>query len=309
MISGFMIVKDVLKPGYPFVEAIAAALPICDEFLLSDGYSVDGTFEIVERIAKLNKKIKIFRHKWSTAKKLTVLAEVTNELRKECKYDYMLSVQANEIIHEESAGFIKALPEMLPQTFTFSFPYFQMLANHKFAEEFRLRFSKNLPGIIAIGDAWSLGASKDFIRSEELKSLKNPRKFLRYIGTGIELTYANSVKSIFSKPVYLPKPVFRYWSLFPRNFLEKCVRHAEMFDYPGFHTFIDALKEHMDEPSAFWKLASELFRETDVGVKYPEALGVVNEGDHPALIRDFITDSGLKSYYVREEVLDSIRSL
>ena len=43
MISGFMIVKDVLRQGYPFVEAIASALPICDEFLISDGYSTDGT--------------------------------------------------------------------------------------------------------------------------------------------------------------------------------------------------------------------------------------------------------------------------
>jgi len=37
MISGFIILKDVLKQGYPFVEAIASALPICDEFLIAEG--------------------------------------------------------------------------------------------------------------------------------------------------------------------------------------------------------------------------------------------------------------------------------
>ena len=309
MISGFMIVKDVLKQGYPFVEAIASALPICDEFLLSDGCSTDGTSEIVHRISKLNKKIKIYRHKWPTVKNISVLAEVTNAIRKKCKFDYILSIQANEIIHEESVEYIKALPEMRPEVYTFSFPYLQLLANYKWTEEFRLRFSKNMPGIIAIADAWTLGASKSFIRLEEFKNLKNPRKLLRYIGTGIELTFANSGKSPFSKPVYLPKPVFRYWSLFPRDFLEKCLKHAEMFDLPEFQDFVKILKGHVDDPSSFWKLVSEMLRAQPVGLKYPESLGCVNKNDHPALIQDFISDSHLKNYHVREGVIDLIRRL
>ena len=82
MISGFMIVKDVLKQGYPFVEAVASSLPICDEFLISDGYSTDGTFEIVQRMANLNKKIKFFRQAWPSARRYSILSEVTNAVRK-----------------------------------------------------------------------------------------------------------------------------------------------------------------------------------------------------------------------------------
>jgi len=61
MISGFMTLKNVVKTGYPFVEAIAASLPVCDEFLISEGYSTDSTYEICEKLAQLNKKIKVFR--------------------------------------------------------------------------------------------------------------------------------------------------------------------------------------------------------------------------------------------------------
>ena len=61
-----MIVKDALKQGYPFVEAIASALPICDEFLVSDGYSTDGTYEALQKISKANPKVKIHRYKWPT---------------------------------------------------------------------------------------------------------------------------------------------------------------------------------------------------------------------------------------------------
>ena len=67
MISGFTIVKDVLRQGYPFVEAIASALPICDEFLISEGYSTDGTYEVIQRIVSLNKKVKVFRQHWPAA--------------------------------------------------------------------------------------------------------------------------------------------------------------------------------------------------------------------------------------------------
>jgi len=187
-----MIVKDVLKPGYPFVEAIAAALPICDEFLISDGYSTDGTYEIAQKISQLNKKVKVFRQEWPKEKKLTILSEVTDAIRRKCKFDYIFYVQANEIIHEENQDFIKALPQMLPEVHTFTFPYIQLLESYKWTEEFRLRFTKNLPEIVAIGDAWSLGPSRIFTKLEAFRSLKHPRKLLRYLGRGIEWTYANN---------------------------------------------------------------------------------------------------------------------
>ena len=134
MISGFMIVKDVLGQGYPFVEAIASALPICDEFLISDGYSTDGTYEVLQRISSLNPKVKVYRYQWPDKKEITVLADVTNELRRKCHFQYIFSVQANEIIHEQSAPFIKALPDMRPKVNTFSFPYLMLASKYKVYE-------------------------------------------------------------------------------------------------------------------------------------------------------------------------------
>src|ERR1700693_5973829 len=122
MISGFMVLKNVLKTGYPFVESIASSLPVCDEFLISEGYYVDGTFEVLEKISKLNKKVKVFRQQWPSTKKYSVIADVTNSIRAKCNYDYIFSIQANEIIHEDNVELIKALPEMRPQVNTFSLP-------------------------------------------------------------------------------------------------------------------------------------------------------------------------------------------
>jgi hypothetical protein len=308
MISGFMIVKDVLKQGYPFVEAIASALPICDEFLVSDGYSTDGTHEVMEKIALANPKVKVYREQWPSKKDVTVLAEVTNRLRAKCRHEYILSLQANEVIHEQSAPFIKALPQMFPTVVTFSFPFIQFLNKYKFAEGFRLRFSKNHPGIVAKGDAWTLGASAQFTRKKILRSLARPRRFYYYLAKGVEFVHANPCFDYRSRAIYLPNPIFRYWALFPKNFLDKCQRHGEIFPITKFHKSYDELKANVNSLDLFWKLGSE-FLEFAEGEHYPKEFGSIDRKNHPAIIQEFISNPEAKEYYVREELFERIRKL
>jgi len=311
MISGFMIVKDVLGQGYPFVEAIASALPICDEFLISDGYSTDGTFEVLERISGLNPKVKVYRYRWPDKKDISVLADVTNEVRVKCRFEYILSVQANEVIHELSAPFIKALPSMLPYVDTFSFPYIQLLNKYKITEEFRLRFSKNLPQIIATGDAWSLGLSRTFERTKKLRALAYPPRLSGYLNNGIWFTYANLCYGPHSRAIYLPKPIFRYWSLFPKNFLEKYKRHSELFQLTDFGESFDTLRSHVNDPETLWRLGSEALKKAGFKEKpnYPEAYSSVDKTNHPAIIQVFISNLHADQYHVREELFELLKNL
>jgi len=310
MISGFIIVKDVLGQGYPFVEAIASALPICDEFLVSDGYSTDGTYEVLEKISRVNSKVKVYRERWPDKKSINVLADVTNAVRSKCRFEYIFSVQANEVIHEQSAPFIKALPTMLPHVDTFSFPYVQLLNRYKLTEEFRLRFSKNLPQIVAEGDAWKLGTSKSFERAKKLRALAYPPRLWGYVTDGIWFTYANSGYGQRSRAIYLPKPIFRYWSLFPKNFLEKYLRQSEQFQMPNFAS-TDALRAHVNDPEAFWRLGSEALTQTRFKERlvYPEAYSYIEQKEHPAIIQEFISNPHVDKYYVRQEILERFKTL
>jgi hypothetical protein len=311
MISGFMIVKNVLAQGYPFIEAIASALPICDEILISDGYSIDGTSEVLEKISNLNPKVKFHRYRWPDKKDITILAEVTNEVRSKCRFENIFSIQANEIIHEQSAPVIKALPSMLPYVDTFSFPYLQLLNKYKLTEEFRLRFAKNLPQIEAVGDAWTLGTTKAFDRTKKLRSLSNPHRLTGYLNNGIWHTYANSCYGPHSRAIYLPKPIFRYWSLFPKNFLEKYQRHSELFQLPNFKEVSKKLSSQINDPENFWKLGSDALEKAQFKEKprYPEAYNSVDRQDHPAIIQKFISDPNVDHYFVREELFELIRNL
>jgi hypothetical protein len=201
-----MIVKDVLTPGDPFVEAIASALPFCDEFLISEGYSTDGTYEVIKKISEVNKKVKIFRQNWPLERRISILGNVTNSIRARCRYDYIFSLQANEIIHEDSVNFIKALPEMCPEVQTFSLPFMHLMWNYKFSEEFRLRFSRNLPSIVATGDAWALGTSRDFVRSESLRCLRNPRKLPGILEEGYSGRMLTPAETRFQEPSIFQSP-------------------------------------------------------------------------------------------------------
>jgi len=306
MISGFMVLKNALNQGYPFVEAVAASLPIVDEFLISEGFSADGTFEVLQRISQLNKKIKLVRQQWPTDRKYSVIGEVTNAIRTKCSYDYILSIQANEVIHEDCIELVKALPEICPNVETFSMPFVHFVKNYKFYEDFRLRFSKNLKGIVATGDAWSLGASKAFVRSEAMRALRKPRRLVRYVSKGVSSTYANTCTDVKSRAVYLPKPVYRYWSLFPMDYLQKCEQHAQMFGLEELRKDAATLKNYLGKPDVFWKEAARI-RRKELDFHYPDALGMAEIKDHPKLMAGLLSDSNAQSYKVRDEVLDLIK--
>lgn len=308
MISGFITLKNVVKTGYPFVEAIAASLPICDELLISEGYSSDGTFEVVEKIAKLNKKVKVYRQEWPTVRKYSAIAEVTNLIRAKCSGDYIFSIQANEIVHEDDVELIKALPEICPQINTFSFPFLHLARDRKFYEDFRLRFSKNIENIVAVCDAWTLGPSEEFTKAEARSCLTHPKRLKQYINKGIEWTYALQAESPLSRAIYLPKLIYRYWALFPSDYLEKCQRHVEMFGLENLNGVIETLKGEVGNPERFWQKAATIRRD-ELGFHYPDALGTVGFREHPKLIQGLLADSNLTGYHVREEVLDSIKDL
>jgi hypothetical protein len=82
-ISGFMVVHNVVSQGYPFIEAIRAALLICDEFLISDGFSTDGTWEALKVLAATYPgQILLFQDPWvESDRDGRVIAEMTNVVR------------------------------------------------------------------------------------------------------------------------------------------------------------------------------------------------------------------------------------
>jgi len=102
-ISGFSMVKNATKLYYPIKEAIESILPICDEFVIAIGDCDvdDNTRQLVESIN--NPKIKIIDTVWDVVKytRGTEHAHQTDIAKSFCTGDWLIYVQADEVIHEK----------------------------------------------------------------------------------------------------------------------------------------------------------------------------------------------------------------
>jgi glycosyltransferase involved in cell wall biosynthesis len=299
-----MIVRNGLKQGYPFIEAIASALPICDEFLVSDGYSTDGTYEVLQKLPALNKKIVLSQDKWPNTG-LMALSEVSNILRWKCKGKHLLYMQAAEVIHEDNLNVLASLPEIYPDAETFCFPYVTVIGNYKIMDEARLRFCKNLPWLAATGDAWALSVTKKFVRAEARRNLKSPKKFLNLIGRGVEWRFASSMNNTRSRMIYLPKEIIRYPALFRNNYVERCRGHIEYFSLPEFKTFIEQVEGMSDEDFVQRAVAMNLNRYPTFNAHYKGDFATIKAEDHPKIMHELLA-SKQKSYYIRDSIIEKI---
>src|SRR5438552_765021 len=94
-ISGLMVVRNAIALGYPVLEAIRSALPLCEEFLVGDGGSDDGTWEALERIRDAQPKVRLIRHPWPAGvDRRLVVAPETNRLKQSCRSPVCFNLQA-----------------------------------------------------------------------------------------------------------------------------------------------------------------------------------------------------------------------
>ncbi len=132
-VSCFTFIKNGEILGYPFVESIKSALPLCDEFVVNVGESVDDTLEIVKSIN--SPKIRIIESKWN--EKLTrkgyVYAQQKSIAQFNCTGDWAFYLEGDEIIHEQDYEAIKkALRDNLenPKVEALAFKYVHFWGNY-----------------------------------------------------------------------------------------------------------------------------------------------------------------------------------
>ncbi|MDR2083970.1 MAG: hypothetical protein LBP67_03145 [Bacteroidales bacterium] len=107
-ISAFTIVRDADRFDFQIEESIRSVLPIVDEFIVNVGKSNDNTLQLVKNID--SDKIRIIESVWDTSKYDRggqIFAHQTNLMLKECKGDWCIYLQADEVLHEEAMPEIK----------------------------------------------------------------------------------------------------------------------------------------------------------------------------------------------------------
>lgn len=101
-ISGVITFRNCIKTGYPFMEAILSALPICDEYLVNDGGSDDGTLEYCLRLQTIfPDKVKVYDIQDYPSDRWDCVSEQYNQLINESTGDWIFQGDADEVIHED----------------------------------------------------------------------------------------------------------------------------------------------------------------------------------------------------------------
>jgi hypothetical protein len=99
-VSGFTILRDAVRLGYPFDSSIRSLLPLVDELVVGVGDGDDGTWEAVAAIA--DPRVRPFRSRWTLpGTGGGVLAEQTNLALQRCTGDWAVYLQADEVLHED----------------------------------------------------------------------------------------------------------------------------------------------------------------------------------------------------------------
>lgn len=105
-LSGCTFIKDTFTGAFCIFESMASLLPFCDEMLIMDLGSEDGTLEALREIAQHNKKVKLFQGSF-TYTDAGVFATLANDLIAMCQNDTVWYWQADEIPHQNLFNMIE----------------------------------------------------------------------------------------------------------------------------------------------------------------------------------------------------------
>lgn len=110
-ISGFTFIRNGTLLGYPYLESIRSALPICDEFIVAVGESNDDTLERIRALG--SNKIRILECQWNEKMQDRgyVYAQQKMIAQFNCSGDWAFYLEGDEVLHEDDLATIRSSME------------------------------------------------------------------------------------------------------------------------------------------------------------------------------------------------------
>ena len=160
--------RNCIETGYPFVEAILSTLPLCDEYLINDGGSDDGTFEILKRLGEMfPDKIRIFNIPDYISERWECVSEQYNKLISESVGDWIFQGNADELIHEDDIIKFKQSIVSESKADVIRYPRREVVKNWSGLSEYiyyPARVARNIQGL---HQKWQSHGGDEFIDSIE----------------------------------------------------------------------------------------------------------------------------------------------
>jgi glycosyltransferase involved in cell wall biosynthesis len=202
-ISLLGVIRDAEIQGYPLIESLLCVFPIVDEVLISDGGSVDGTIESLERLKEAfpDMPLKIYHIPDYPSTRWDCCSDAMNVLIDDSVGEWVFSSHADEIIHEEDLMDLQDAINNEAEANCFRQPRKEIRVNWKGMCDYDygvVRAARRIPGLY---QDWNAYGGDEFIRRGKRHTLQPEKTFDRIL--------------------------YHVYALFPDNLLAKRKRDAE----------------------------------------------------------------------------------
>lgn len=195
-LSGLTIIRNAFDNGYMIDEVIKNLKAICDEVIVCDGYSDDGTAEYLKTVDGIT----LYQDKWNTSSSEGLeFRKITDLGKSRCNGDYIFYLQSDELVKESELPSIKNLVnENRWNSINFKFHHI------------RYDFDYELDDIYGLG----------------YQSAKRVIKNIDSISSETDgYNFTGNVGPCYSSEIY----IFHFGYVFIRNILNKMINHAKYF--------------------------------------------------------------------------------
>lgn len=117
-LSGYSTTYNCVDQNYPFVESITSLLDVCDEVVVVDGGSTDGTWDVLTSMSNENPKLKIkqIERDWTHPRHSVFDGMQKAAARDLCTGDFCWQQDVDEVIHENDYQKIRNLLTSTPKS-------------------------------------------------------------------------------------------------------------------------------------------------------------------------------------------------
>jgi ADP-heptose:LPS heptosyltransferase/glycosyltransferase involved in cell wall biosynthesis len=113
-ISGYTTAYNAIKMKYPFEESIRSMLGFCDEVVVVDGESTDGTWEVLEKLQEeFPDKLQIYQNEWDLEEPgMDGMQKAF--ARALCEHEFLWQQDLDEVVHENDYEKIRMITKRFP---------------------------------------------------------------------------------------------------------------------------------------------------------------------------------------------------